>query len=99
MILIFLDFLNFIKKSDVTVFSHPSDHLYDSDILDVNSNGAIKKFFSNLIKKKIISNNLTMAGLFIIKKKILNEIQKIKKKDFSRYFLRKLIRQNKKIIL
>ena len=95
----FSRFLNFIKKKEVMLqFSHPSDHLYDSDILDVNSNGAIKKIFFKPHKKKIISNNLTMAGLFIIKKKILNEIPKNKKRDFSRYFLRKLIRQNKKII-
>ena len=98
-----IDFSRFFKfhkkkRSDVTVFSHPSDHLYDSDILDVNSNGAIKKIFFKPHKKKIISNNLTMAGIFIIKKKVLNEISKNKKNDFSRYFLRKLIRQNKKII-
>ena len=52
-----IDFSRFFKfhkkkRSDVTVFSHPSDHLYDSDILDVNSNGAIKKIFFKFHKKK-----------------------------------------------
>ena len=39
-----IDFSKFLKfhkekKSDVTVFSHPSDHLFDSDIIIVNENG------------------------------------------------------------
>ena len=54
-----IDFSNFLKfhkknKSDVTVFSHPSDHLFDSDILNVNKNNIIKKIFLSHIKK----NNL-----------------------------------------
>ncbi len=98
-----IDFSKFLKfhkekKSDLTVFSHPSDHLFDSDIIDANDDGIIKNFFFKPHKKKIISNNLTMAGLFIIKKKILNEIPKNKKNDFSKYLLRKLIRKKKKIV-
>ena len=98
-----IDFSNFLKfhkknKSDVTVFSHPSDHLFDSDIINVIKNNIIKKIFFKPHKKKIISNNLTMAGLFIIKKKILNEIPKNKKNDFSKYLLRKLIKKKKKVI-
>ena len=37
-----------------------------------------------------------MAGLFIIKKKILNEIPKEKKNDFSKFLLKKLIKKKKK---
>ncbi len=52
-----IDFSNFLKfhkknKSDVTVFSHPSDHLFDSDIINVIKNNIIKKIFFKPHKKK-----------------------------------------------
>ena len=45
-----IDFSKFLKfhkekKSDITVFSHPSDHLFDSDIIDANDDGIIRKIF------------------------------------------------------
>ena len=98
-----INFSNFIKfhkekKSDITIFSHPSDHLFDSDILDVDYKHIVKKIFFKPHKKNIISNNLTMAGLFIIKKKFLGEIPINKKNDFSKFLLKKLIKKKKKVV-
>ena len=92
----FLKFFQFHKKknSDITIFSHPSDHIYDSDMLKVDKNNKVKNIFYKPHKKKIISNNLTIAGLFIIKKKLLKEIPKNKKVDFSKYLLKKLLKKN-----
>ena len=45
-------------KSDVTILSHPSDHLFDSDIVDVNNLNRVNKIYfkphrNNLISEKI----------------------------------------------
>ena len=85
------------KKSDLTILSHPSDHLLDSDIIDLEEDNKIKKIFFKPHKKKILTDNLTMAGIFIIKKKLLSEIPKKRKLDFSKFFLRKIISSDKKV--
>lgn len=97
-----IDFKKYFKfhlknRSDLTILSHPSDHLLDSDIIDVDDNNKIKKIFFKPHKKKILTNNLTMAGIFLLKKKLLNEIPKKKKLDFSKFFIKKLIKSNKKV--
>ena len=61
------------NKGDMTIFSHPSDHIYDSDVLKVDENNRLKKVFFKPHIEKITSNNLTMAGLFILKKKLLKQ--------------------------
>ncbi len=96
----FQKFYNFHKKlnSDLTIFSHPSDHLYDSDILDVNENNQIKNIFFKPHRSNLITNNITMAGVFIIKKNFLNEIPKNRNNDFSKYLLKKLLKKGKKLI-
>ena len=33
------------NKSDVTILSHPSDHMFDSDIIDVDSKNSVRKFY------------------------------------------------------
>ena len=85
------------SKSDVTVFSHPSDHLNDSDILDINNHNEVKNIYFKPHKKNIVSKNLTMSGIFIIKKKLLKLIPKNKKFDFSKNFLRLILKKKYKI--
>lgn len=85
------------NNSDLTVLSHPSDHLFDSDIIDVDKDNKIKKIFLKPHKKKLLTNNLTMAGIFILKKSLLSVIPKKKKLDFSKFFLKKIIKLNKKV--
>ena len=73
-------FYNFHKtnKSEISIFSHPSDHLFDSDIIDVDENNRVKNIFFKPHKKKIISNNLTMAGIFIVKSNLIENSKKSK---------------------
>tara|TARA_B100000989_G_scaffold38329_1_gene24291 strand:+ start:21226 stop:21903 length:678 start_codon:yes stop_codon:yes gene_type:complete len=75
------------KKSDLTILSHPSDHLFDSDIIQTDKTNAVKKVHLKPHNKKLLSNNNTMAGIFIIKKKLIKNIPKNKKYDFSKNFL------------
>lgn len=101
-LLLNIDTASFYEKhisanSDVTLFSHPSDHLEDSDILDVDEKNNVNNISFKPHKKKIISRNLTMAGIFFIKKKLIKLIPKNKKFDFSRDFLKLLLKRKYKI--
>lgn len=95
----FNKFYNFHKsnKSDISIFSHPSDHLFDSDIVDVDSNNRVKNIFFKPHKKRIISNNLTMAGIFIVKSKLIKNIPFNKKNDFSKNFLKNCLKKKIRI--
>ncbi len=91
-------FNNFIKtKSDISIFSHPSDHLLDSDIIDVNSKNQVQNIYFKPHKRKLLCNNLTMSGIFLIKKKLLKHLSNNKKSDFSKHFLKKILKTNYKI--
>ena len=85
------------NKSDVTILSHPSDHMFDSDIIDVDSKNSVRKFYFKPHKRKIISHNLTMAGIFLIDKKLLSLIPKYKKQDFSKNFLSVVLKKKYKV--
>lgn len=85
-----------IKKSDLTLFVHPNDHPYDSDLLEINHNKKIKNFFHKPHKKRIIGN-LSLAGIYIIKAKLLKNLKKNKYQDFSLDFLPKILKKNYKV--
>ena len=56
---------NYLKtKSDISIFSHPSDHLMDSDIVEVNNKDHVKTIHFKPHKKNLLCNNLTMSGIF-----------------------------------
>ena len=90
------DFHKF-NKSDVTILSHPSDHLFDSDIVDVNNLNRVNKIYFKPHRNNLISKNLTMAGIFIIKKKLLKYIPSNKKFDFSKNFLNICLKKKYKV--
>ena len=85
------------NKSQISIFSHPSDHLFDSDIIDVDTDNRVKNIFFKPHKKKIISNNLTMAGIFIVKSNLIKKIPKNKKNDFSKNFLKNCLKKKVRI--
>lgn len=65
-----------VNQSDATLFVHPNDHPYDSDIVDVDDNGRIKKFYNKPHQPGFISRNLVNAALFIFSPNILQFIEK-----------------------
>tara|TARA_B100000029_G_scaffold449008_1_gene471877 strand:+ start:543 stop:1820 length:1278 start_codon:yes stop_codon:yes gene_type:complete len=96
----FKKFFYFHKNngSDLTIFTHPSDHLFDSDIIDTDEKNIVRNIFLKPHKKKIITKNITIAGIFIIKKKLLKEIPKNKKYDFSKNFIKNIINKKFKVM-
>ena len=85
------------KKSDLTLFAHPNDHPYDSDLIEVDKNSKIIKFYKKPHKKKYIGN-LCLSGIYIINKKLIKKIKK-KFQDFSKDFFLKLLRREKSLCL
>ena len=84
------------KKSDLTLFAHPNDHPYDSDLIEVDKNSKIIKFYKKPHKKKYIGN-LCLSGIYIINKKLIKKIKKNKFQDFSKDFFPKIIEERKKV--
>jgi histidinol-phosphate phosphatase family protein len=92
----FREFLNFLnkKKSDLCIVGHPNDHPYDSDLLVSDKNDRLLKIYSKPHRKNLIYKNLTAAGIFFLKGKLIKLIpdKKLKFNTFViPYFLKKKI--------
>ncbi len=64
-----------VKNADATLFLHPNDHPYDSDIVDLDADGKIRKFYNKPHDDGFVSRNIVNAALFIFSPKILNQIE------------------------
>lgn len=63
------------KNADATLFLHPNDHPYDSDIVDLDKDGKVVKFYNKPHENGFVSKNVVNAALFIFSPKILDEIE------------------------
>lgn len=63
------------KKADATLFLHPNDHPYDSDIVDLDVDGRVCEFYNKPHSEDFVSRNIVNAALFIFSPKILTEIE------------------------
>jgi mannose-1-phosphate guanylyltransferase/phosphomannomutase len=63
------------NHADATLFVHPNDHPYDSDIVDIDKDGKIRDFYIKPHPDNFISHNLVNAALFIFTPSILDEIE------------------------
>ena len=79
------------KKADATLFIHPNDHPYDSDIVDVDENGKVRKFHNKPHPEGFICKNLVNAALFIFSPVILKQIEKGVKSHIESKILPKCI--------
>lgn len=91
-------YINFHKKnkSDITFLVHPNDHIIDSDAVELDKNNKLIEFHKKPHLKDNIGN-LCLAGIMIIKKKILKFIRKNKFQDFSKDIFPILLKKNLKI--
>jgi len=67
----FSRFLNKYKNEN-KIFSHKTAHKFDSDVIIVDKNNIIKKICTKNSKKKFLSN-VSISGIFFLKKNILNK--------------------------
>lgn len=62
------------KKSAATLFLHPNDHPYDSDIVELDAEGKVLKFHNKPHPNGFVSKNIVNAALFIFSPAILDKI-------------------------
>jgi mannose-1-phosphate guanylyltransferase / phosphomannomutase len=73
------------KNADASLFLHPNDHPYDSDLVAEDENGKITNFFSRPYPEGFVSKNLVNAALYILSPKIIDRIPNNKKTDFGKH--------------
>lgn len=63
------------KRAAATLFLHPNDHPYDSDIVELDKHGRVVKFHNKPHPNGFVSKNVVNAALFIFSPNILNEVE------------------------
>lgn len=63
------------KGADATLFVHPNDHPYDSDIVDLACDGRVRKFYNKPHAEGFVGRNLVNAAVFIFSPKILTQVE------------------------
>lgn len=63
------------KNADATLFLHPNDHPYDSDIVELDAESKVTKFDNKPHSDDFVSKNIVNAALFIFSPKILTQIE------------------------
>lgn len=63
------------KQAKATLFLHPNDHPYDSDIVELDSEGRVVKFDNKPHPDGFVSKNIVNAALFIFSPEILEQIE------------------------
>ncbi len=89
----FKRFLDFHKEkgAEITLFAHPNSHPYDSDLIEINSNGCVIGWNSKNGKREKNYRNLVNAGLYILSKKSLNRLEGLQTADMEKDFVQPAI--------
>lgn len=77
------------KKGIATLVVHKSDHPHDSDIVETDSNGRVKRIWRPKPGEKF--KNLTNAAVYVMKKSILNYVPQNEFCDFGKDVFPKLL--------
>jgi D,D-heptose 1,7-bisphosphate phosphatase len=80
-----------------TILVHPNDHPFDSDLLDIDANGYVDRFYPKPRPDAVYYRNLVNAGLYIFEPEIFQYIQRDVESDFGRDVLPFLLDENEKI--
>ena len=75
------------KQADATLFLHPNDHPYDSDIVELTTDGRVLKFCNKPHVHDFVSHNMVNAALFIFSPKVLEQIEVGTKSHIEKHVL------------
>lgn len=91
--------LAFHKKSNAlgTLFLHPNDHPYDSDLAEIDAQGVVTTFHAKPHDEKRYYRNLVNAALYILKPEMLNYIEKLVSADFGKHIFPRAIAVGEKL--
>jgi mannose-1-phosphate guanylyltransferase/phosphomannomutase len=82
------------KNAKATLFLHPNDHPYDSDLVAVKSSGKISHFYSKPHPENFVSRNLVNAALYILSPEIIGLIPVNAKTDFGKHIFPEALKNN-----
>jgi D,D-heptose 1,7-bisphosphate phosphatase len=72
-----------LHQSDATLFLHPNDHPYDSDLVDIDNDSRITAFYPKPHENEY-RRNLVNAALYVLSPSILSFIPEGAKSDFGK---------------
>ncbi len=86
------------RGADATLLVHPNDHPLDSDLVETNAEGWIKKFHNRPHPANIWFQNLVNAGLYVLEKRALQPWAGAgKPMDFGEFIFPELLRRGGKV--
>ncbi|WP_197971946.1 HAD-IIIA family hydrolase [Treponema zioleckii] len=85
------------NRSLATLFVHPNSHPFDSDLVEVDSEGKILKFDSKHNMRNYWYKNCVNAGLYILNPEICNLVSNPAKKDLEKDILSKVIAEGRDV--
>jgi NDP-sugar pyrophosphorylase family protein len=81
------------KKSQATLLVHTTDHPEDSDLVAIDKNDRIYRFYISPHKKPVKDTNLSSAGIYILEPEILKFLPKKILSDFVEDFFPTLLKK------
>lgn len=84
-------------QSDATLFLHPNDHPYDSDLVEIDKENRISRFYSKPHSCDLVCRNLVNAALYILSPSLLPLIPKGEKTDFGKNIFPKALDNGRKL--
>lgn len=78
-------------KSEATLFVHPNDHPYDSDIVEIDNNRRLVQLHTKPHPEDFVSRNLVNASLFILSPRVIGYIPPGEKSNFEKHVFPKCL--------
>lgn len=72
------------KNADVTLLTHPNDHPYDSDLVEVAPDHRVTGFLTKPHPVDLVYFNLVNAAVYIFSSQALNQLEQNKFQDLAR---------------
>ncbi len=97
------DIKNFVKFNadykDIigSIVVHPNDHPYDSDLVEIDEQGLVRKFISKPHPSGRYYQNLVNAAVYLFSKKIFKYIENNKFQDFGKDILPEVVKQEERL--
>ncbi len=84
---------HFRNQADLTLVTHPNDHPYDSDLLELDPQGKVTKFFSKPHPESLIYKNLVNAAIYLFSEKALALLNKNVSGDLAHNFFPEFVKK------
>lgn len=84
-------------QSDGTLFLHPNDHPYDSDLVEIDDENRIVNFHSKPHPNNLVCRNIVNAALYILSPSLLSLIPADEKSDFGKHIFPKALEAGKRL--